>query len=276
MIKIRTGASGSATTPFGVVALFAAAMGFLEAIVVVYLRAIYYPDGFTFPLAPMTPDIFRAELVREVATLVMLGAVARLAGRNHLQRLGAFLFAFAVWDILYYAALKIFLGWPDSLLTPDILFLIPVTWVGPVLAPLINSLTMITMAWLWHTLDRRHPPLTLRPAEWLLTVSGALLILYTYIRDYTLLILRNRVPGATGITEGAEQLIPALSHFFPGPFLWALFIAGELLILTAMALTWRRFSRKQTIISKNKKAFAPRNTPRRILTSVKTDNHNLI
>ncbi len=261
MIRIRTRPSGVGSLPFGVVALFAAAMGFLEAIVVVYLRALYYPGGFTFPLAPMAPHIFRAELVREVATLVMLGAVARLAGRNRLQRLGAFLFAFAVWDILYYAALKIFLDWPASLFTWDILFLIPVTWVGPVLAPVINSLTMIAMAWLWHSLDRHHPPLSLHPAEWLLTFSGAFLIFVSYVRDYTLLILRNWGPGSGEGTGTAGELTRAVSQYTPDQYPWWLFITGELLILTAMALTWRRLKRKLKLIIQNKKAFTTSGLP---------------
>ena len=29
--------------------IFAVSMGFLEAIVVVYIRELYYPDGFRFP-----------------------------------------------------------------------------------------------------------------------------------------------------------------------------------------------------------------------------------
>ena len=32
--------------------VFAIAMGFLETTVVVYLREILYPNGFSFPLAP--------------------------------------------------------------------------------------------------------------------------------------------------------------------------------------------------------------------------------
>ena len=34
----------------GIVAIFAIAMGFLEAVIVIYLRKIYYPLGFNFPL----------------------------------------------------------------------------------------------------------------------------------------------------------------------------------------------------------------------------------
>jgi hypothetical protein len=32
-------------------AVFSMAMGYLESAVVVYLRKLYYPDGFKFPLA---------------------------------------------------------------------------------------------------------------------------------------------------------------------------------------------------------------------------------
>jgi hypothetical protein len=131
------------------IAVFAIAMGFLEAIVVVYLRELYYPDGFEFPLRLMSADLVRAEWIREIATLVMLAGIGIIAGRNGLQRLFYALFAFGVWDIFYYVALKLLLGWPASLLTWDLLFLIPVSWLGPVLAPAINSLTMILMAMLF-------------------------------------------------------------------------------------------------------------------------------
>lgn len=114
---------------------FAVAMGFLEATVVVYLRAIYYPTGFTFPLVSMAPQLVVAELLREAATLVMLLAPAALLSRNRLERFAWFCWAFAVWDLFYYVFLKVLLGWPESLLTWDVLFLLPTVWVGPVLAP---------------------------------------------------------------------------------------------------------------------------------------------
>ena len=95
-----------------ILCLFAAAMGILEAIVVVYLRRIYYPDGFGFPLAVMDAEILRVELIREAMTLVMLAALAWLAAGRAWSRLMAFVIAFGVWDILYYVGLKLFLDWP--------------------------------------------------------------------------------------------------------------------------------------------------------------------
>jgi len=83
------------------------------------------------------------ECCREAATIIMLAAVGIIAGKDNLQRFAYFLYAFAVWDIIYYAGLKVLLNWPSSFLTWDVLFLIPVPWIGPVLAPIISSLTMI-------------------------------------------------------------------------------------------------------------------------------------
>ena len=86
-------------------AVFAVAMGFLEGIVVIYLRELYYPQGFDFPLKLMPPELVSIEWIREITTLIMLAAVGIIAGKNNLQRLMYFLFAFGVWDIFYYVAL---------------------------------------------------------------------------------------------------------------------------------------------------------------------------
>ncbi len=126
-----------------VTCVFAAAMGILEAAVVVYLRRIYYPAGFGFPLVAFEPSILRVEVIREAMTILMLACLAILAAERVWSRLMAFLFAFAVWDIVYYLGLKLFLNWPASFLAPDILFLIPKPWIGPVLAPILVSLVWI-------------------------------------------------------------------------------------------------------------------------------------
>ena len=79
------------------------------------------------------------EIGREAATMLMLAAIALAVARNTRQWTAAFAIAFGVWDIVFYACLKLLLGWPASLFTWDILFLIPVPWVGPVLAPVLIS-----------------------------------------------------------------------------------------------------------------------------------------
>ena len=80
-------------------------MGVLEAIVVLYLRRLYYPAGFRFPLVLMDPAILRAEIIREAMTLIMLVTVSGLAGATAWSRLMAFLVAFGAWDLAYYAGL---------------------------------------------------------------------------------------------------------------------------------------------------------------------------
>src|SRR5690349_1048470 len=125
--------------------LFSIAMGFLESAVVIYLRALYYPHGFEFPLVLMPNTMAGVELLREAATIVMLVSIGIIAGRNTAQRFSFFIYSFAVWDIFYYIFLKVFVDWPPSFFTWDILFIIPVPWVGPVLAPCIISLTMIVL-----------------------------------------------------------------------------------------------------------------------------------
>lgn len=216
------------------VAIFAIAMGFLEAIVVVYLRELYYPDGFEFPLRLMSSDLVRAEWIREISTLVMLAGVGIITGRNGLQRLFYALFAFGIWDIVYYGALKLLLDWPDSLLTWDLLFLIPVSWLGPVLAPVINSLTMIVMALLF--IGRQENGYYVRPgvSDWVLLFSGALVILYTYLVDYSRMLFESGVLSRGGdSTEAGEKLVTMITSYIPEHYKWSLFIIGEVLILAA-------------------------------------------
>lgn len=226
---------------FAWLAVFAIAMGFLEGIVVVYLREIYYPGGFEFPLTMLSPALMKAELVREAATLVMLVSVAWLAGRNILQRTAFFLFLFGIWDIAYYAALWLFLDWPPSLLTWDILFLIPVTWIGPVLAPVVNSLTMIVMTVVWIKLVNIRTSIRIRPGEWALIFSGAFLILITYLWDYSSLIVQSGVLSGNGEAAAHAKLSEALSRYVPQGYNWPLFIAGELIIIMGFSLSIRRY-----------------------------------
>lgn len=215
-------------------AVFAVAMGFLEGIVVVYLRELYYPDGFEFPIKLMSPELVKIEWIREIATLVMLAGIGILTGRNGLQRLLYALFAFGVWDIFYYAALKLLIGWPASLLTWDLLFLIPVSWLGPVLAPVLNSLTMIVMALLLIRRQESGYSVKVTIPDWILIFGGALIILYTYLIDYSRLLIESGVLASGNPPEAAEKLVAMITGYIPDSYRWPLFIAGEVLILAAI------------------------------------------
>lgn len=231
-------------------AVFAVAMGFLEGIVVVYLRELYYPEGFEFPLKLMSPELVKIEWIREIATLVMLAGVGIITGRNGLQRLFYALFAFGVWDIFYYAALKLLIGWPASLLTWDLLFLIPVSWLGPVLAPVLNSVTMIVMALLLIGRQERGYYIKVSISDWILIFGGALIILYTYLIDYTRLLIESGALAANGSPEAEESLINLITNYIPESYRWPLFIVGEVLILAATAnilIRSRKYAKDETV-----------------------------
>ncbi|MGO8759615.1 MAG: hypothetical protein ACLQG3_15970 [Terracidiphilus sp.] len=121
-------------------ALFGVAFGFVEAAVVVYLRAAagLWPGppekALTIPAALIWIECFR-----EAATILMLAAVALFAGQKIKGKFVAFLWTFAFWDFFYYIWLRVAIGWPTSLFDSDVLFLIPVPWTAQVWFPLLVS-----------------------------------------------------------------------------------------------------------------------------------------
>jgi hypothetical protein len=136
---------------FLIAVVFSIAFGYIEAAVVVYLRQIFHPDGFTFPMTvfgtdPLFKRFLLTEIGREAATIVLIFTGAWLSGHNRRQRFAYFMIIFAVWDIFYYVWLKVILDWPASIMDWDILFLIPVTWASPVLYPVLISITLIGFA----------------------------------------------------------------------------------------------------------------------------------
>jgi len=117
--------------------VFALAFGVIEAAAVVYLRATtpHDPTVVRFPLVLTAENLVSVEIVREACTLIVLGAVAWIAARRWADLVGAFLLMFGVWDLTYYAVLRLVIGWPDGVSNWDLLFLIPLPWVAPVWAP---------------------------------------------------------------------------------------------------------------------------------------------
>ena len=146
-------------------AIFGIAFGFVEASVVVYLRAaLGFLPGFMTSLSEaasqsfniyqqdeilnnLPKSLFTVEIYRETATMIMLLAVALLSGKKPKERLAVFLWIFAAWDIFYYIGLWLTVRWPYSLLTNDLLFLIPIPWYSQVWFPLlISASTMFIIA----------------------------------------------------------------------------------------------------------------------------------
>lgn len=127
-----------------VVVVFGTAMAWVESAAVAYLRILVGRVN-PYQSAPLPPNqmLGATELVREIATMVMLFTVGWLAGRDWRSRLSYSLIAFGVWDIFYYVFLAVIVGWPKSLFDWDVLFLIPLPWWGPVIAPVIIAFLMI-------------------------------------------------------------------------------------------------------------------------------------
>lgn len=200
--------------PFVIV--WAVAFALVEAAVVEYLRALYYPlaqGGFLFPLqtwADLTSlgleHVRRLyiEIGREAATLVMLATIGLVAGRNRREAWAHFMIAFGTWDIFYYVWLKLFLNWPEGLLTWDLLFLVPVPWVAPVLAPVIISVFLIGAGLLVLWFEWKRKPLILTWLEWGSITVGGIIVIASFCAD-------------------AENI---LAGGLPHEFRWSVFIVG--------------------------------------------------
>jgi hypothetical protein len=161
--------------------LFSVSFGYLEASVVMYLRGLLYPAGFSFPLEISGGRYIFAEYFRELATLLMILSAACVSGKSRLERFAYFMFIFAVWDLIYYAALKILLDWPATIFDPDVLFLIPVPWIAPVLAPVIISSALLTASlYLLHCL-KLYKKFYLTRFILTIEITGGLIVILSFI-----------------------------------------------------------------------------------------------
>jgi hypothetical protein len=205
--------------------LFGISFGYVEAAVVVYLRTVYEPirlqvnpkraAGDLFPLitneqlratAPEVVRLVGIETVREAATLLMLSGVALAAAGNGRLWLPAFALAFGTWDLFFYVFLRVLVGWPASLLTWDVLFLIPVPWAAPILAPAIVSVSIIVMG-----LIALRWSVRMQMFHYMALALGGFLIVLSFVWDSP-----NIIAGG-----------------LPHRFAWTVFAIGELLGVSA-------------------------------------------
>ncbi len=216
---VRPSASGRTT--WVLVATFAVAMAWVEAAVVYDLRVLVdRMEPYQANPLPLAGALGGIELAREGATLVMLGAVGALAGRTARARLAYAAIAFGVWDIFYYVFLKVMSGWPKSLFDWDILFLLPLPWWGPVVAPAAIAVLMIV----WGTLaTASSDPSPGREGEsrlWPAAGLGAALALYVFMAD-----------SLRAVPDGLE----AVRMVLPVTFHWSLFLVALALMAAPVA-----------------------------------------
>ncbi len=222
--------------------LFGIGFGFVEAVVVVDLRAILTPAVIRiaghssedrFPMIPfdrITSEdpalarLMRIEVWREAATMVMLAGEGLAVGRSFVGRFAAFVVGFGVWDLTYYLSLWLLTGWPASLRTWDVLFLIPVPWAAPVLAPSLVAATMILAGSIVFVEEGKGWPFRVSRREWLAIVAGGLILIASFCWDW-----RNIAAGG-----------------LPNPFAWSLYSVGLSIGVGGFAHAWRASRGEQT------------------------------
>lgn len=210
-----------------VVCVFAIAMAWVESAVVYDLRTMVNRlEPYQADPLPLVGKLGPVELVRELATMVMLFTVGVLAAKKWPQRLAYSAIAFGVWDIFYYVFLKVMYGWPHSLLDWDILFLLPLPWWGPVLAPVLIALLMIV----WGTRVTQFecaPTSTNRTLlAWALNFTGMFLALYVFMTD---------------TLRAANQGVLVVRKVLPTEFNWPLLLVALVLMAAPIvAPLWKR------------------------------------
>ncbi len=187
---------------------FGIAFGYVEASVVVYLRAALGVSAEpVFPLQQATGEashLMAIELGRELATLVMLAGIGWAAGASRVERLAWAAVAFGAWDLAYYGWLWVFIGWPSTLATWDLLFLVPVPWVGPVWAPSAVSVALVGFGLAAARRTRAGLPVDLARRHVVLGLAGGRLVVLSFMLD------------APNILAGG----------LPRWFAWPVFVAG--------------------------------------------------
>jgi hypothetical protein len=109
-----------------------------------------------------------------------------------------------MWDLAYYAWLKLLMGWPHSLLDWDLIFAAPLPWVGPVLAPLVVAAVMVLASGFFFWRESVGRPIQPRPLHWVVVLVGGLVVMVSFWLD-----TRNILASGN-----------------PGPFNWPVLIAG--------------------------------------------------
>jgi len=191
--------------------LFAIAMAYVESATVVYIRRMYGISDLLLDIPPFDPVIAPIEVGRELAMLVMLLAVSWAVGKSLQARLSYAFIIFGVWDIFYYIWLRLFIGWPNSLIETDFLFLIPLPWWGPVIAAVVIACLMVVGGILAVISEDKGRKIRFSAFDWTTLIAGVLILLYSF-------------------TEDALAIMPAdvetLAQLRPTSFNWPIYILG--------------------------------------------------
>jgi len=216
------------------VGLFAVAMAYIESAVDVYIRRIYGISDLLLDIPPFDPVLAPIEIGRELATLVMLLAVGWAVGKSLQSQISFTFISFGVWDIFYYIWLRLFIGWPNSLFSPDILFLIPLPWWGPVIAPVLIACLMVSGGILAVMSEDKGRKIKFSAFDWTTLIAGVLILLYSFMEDALAIM-----------PAGVETL----AQLRPTSFNWPIYFLG--LIITGYVVLHATWPVSQINISGN-------------------------
>jgi hypothetical protein len=224
-----------------IVVAFAVAMAWMEAATVFYIRTLVgRVEPYQAQPLPLHGALGNVEIWREGATLVLLAAVGWLAGRTWRQRAGYAAIAFGIWDVVYYVFLRLISGWPHTLFDWDILFLLPLPWWGPVLAPVIIAVLMIVWGTLVTRVEDRFADDRNAPWIWVPGAIGVVLALGVFMND-----------ALRALPDGRAAVLQVL----PAAFNWPLFSTALVMMATPVAhIVYRERSRLKDGVGRHRVA----------------------
>jgi len=215
------------------VVVFGIAFAWVESAVVVYLREIYFDGAFRFPIVVnweggrhVLDTLMKVEFGRELATIVMLVAVGWAAGRTAWQKFCFFMIAFGIWDIFYYLWLWVMIRWPASVMTWDLLFFIPLPWVGPVITPVLIALAMVAAGSLIIYYESKGCRFPWRWYDWAIEMGCGLIMVVSFCWDWKNIM---RLPDGQPYSG------------IPNPFAWWLYLPAYLLAVVYFGARLRKW-----------------------------------
>jgi len=203
------------------IVLFSITFAWIESAVVVYLREIYFGGEFSFPLTVRWENdkrvfdpLVHIEFGREIATIIILIAAGWITGRNRFQKFCFFMISFGIWDIFYYIWLYVMVRWPKSLMTWDLLFYVPLPWVGPIITPVLIAIAMVIAGSLIIYLDEKGYEICWHWYDMLVELSCATIMIVAFCWDWKNIL---QVPGQiarTGIPNAFAWWIYLPAYVF--------------------------------------------------------------
>lgn len=161
--KVKKKKSRKAKAKFTSLVVIATTVAFLNAAAAVYLREIYNiktllpswglnKQDIVFKFGDLMvlkqdlalkilvdTNLLATEQIRQIAMLTLVGAAVYMIGKKWSERASLMLFVVGLWGVLYYAFLYAILKWPTSLLSKDVISLVPMPVIVPVYMPLLLS-----------------------------------------------------------------------------------------------------------------------------------------